>query len=36
EVQEHIKRELAIDQLSSTVTPEMFWDEFKASSFYLN
>lgn len=34
EVQSQIERELAIEQLSGTVTPEMFWSEFDASWFY--
>ena len=34
EVESHIERELAIEQLSGTVTPEMFWAEFDARWFY--
>lgn len=34
EVQSQIERELAIEQLSGSVTPEMFWSEFDAWWFY--
>ena len=34
EVKSHIERELAIEQLSGSVTPEMFWSEFGATWFY--
>lgn len=34
DVKEHIARELAMEQLSSTIAPEVFWDEFKAKWFY--
>nr|WP_106782188.1 peptidyl-prolyl cis-trans isomerase [Lysinibacillus timonensis] len=34
EVKDYIKRELALDQLPSTVTPESFWSEFNARSFF--
>ncbi|MCM3745636.1 peptidyl-prolyl cis-trans isomerase [Sporosarcina luteola] len=34
EVKEHIKRELAIEQLPQSVNPEAFWKEFDAKWFY--
>ena len=34
EVKAQIERELAIEQLAGTVTPEMFWTEFDATWFY--
>ncbi|WP_432353775.1 peptidyl-prolyl cis-trans isomerase [Sporosarcina sp. A2] len=34
EVQEHIRRELALQQLSQSVSPETFWQEFDAHWFY--
>lgn len=34
EVEEHIRRELALQQLSQSVTPEAFWQEFDAQWFY--
>lgn len=34
EVKEHIRRELALQQLSQSVTPETFWKEFDAHWFY--
>ncbi|MCG7346242.1 peptidyl-prolyl cis-trans isomerase [Sporosarcina sp. ACRSL] len=34
EVKDHIKRELAIEQLPQTVNPEAFWKEFDATWFY--
>ena len=34
EVQAHIERELAIEQLAGKVTPEMFWSEFDATWLY--
>ncbi len=34
EVKEHIKRELALEQLPQTVSPEAFWKEFDAKWFY--
>ena len=34
DVQEHIRRELALQQLSQSVTPETFWQEFDAHWFY--
>ena len=34
EVKEHIKRELALEQLPQTVNPEAFWKEFDAKWFY--
>ncbi|WP_251639799.1 peptidyl-prolyl cis-trans isomerase [Sporosarcina sp. NCCP-2716] len=34
DVQEHIRRELALQQLSQSVTPETFWQEFDAKWFY--
>lgn len=34
EVKEHIQRELALEQLPQTVTPEALWSEFDASWFY--
>ncbi|MER1998168.1 MAG: peptidyl-prolyl cis-trans isomerase [Lysinibacillus sp.] len=34
EVKTQIERELAIEQLSGSVTPEMFWSEFDATWFY--
>lgn len=34
EVKDHIKRELALEQLPQTVNPEAFWKEFDAKWFY--
>lgn len=34
EVKDHIKRGLAMEQLSSSITPEMFWKEFDVTWFY--
>lgn len=34
EVKEHIRSELALQQLSQSVTPETFWKEFDAHWFY--
>lgn len=34
EVKEHIKRELALEQLPEKVNPEAFWKDFKAKWFY--
>ncbi|MFJ7936827.1 peptidyl-prolyl cis-trans isomerase [Sporosarcina sp. NPDC096371] len=34
DVKDHIKRELALEQLSQSVNPEAFWDEFDAKWFY--
>lgn len=34
EVKDHIKRELAIEQLPQSVNPEAFWKEFDAKWFY--
>lgn len=34
EVKDHIKRVLAMEQLSSSITPEMFWKEFDVTWFY--
>ncbi|WP_332650611.1 peptidyl-prolyl cis-trans isomerase [Lysinibacillus sp. 54212] len=34
EVQGHIARELAMEQLPSTIAPEVFWSEFKAKWYY--
>lgn len=34
EVKGHIARELAMEQLPSTITPEVFWSEFNAKWFY--
>lgn len=36
EVKEHIRRELAMEQLPQSVSPEAFWKEFKASWYYGN
>ncbi|WJY26710.1 MULTISPECIES: peptidyl-prolyl cis-trans isomerase [Sporosarcina] len=36
DVKEHIRRELALQQLSQSVTPETFWQEFDAHWFYGN
>lgn len=33
-VKEHIKRELALEQLPESVSPEAFWEEFDAKWFY--
>lgn len=33
-VKDHIKRELAMEQLPSSITPEAFWKEFDATWFY--
>lgn len=34
EVKDHIKRELALEQLPELVSPEVFWEEFDAKWFY--
>ncbi len=34
DVNDHIKRELALEQLPQSVNPEAFWDEFDAKWFY--
>lgn len=34
EVEEHIRRELALEQLPQTVNPEAFWKEFDAEWYY--
>ena len=34
EVKDHIKREIALEQLPQTVSPEAFWKEFDAKWFY--
>lgn len=34
EVKDHISRELAMEQLSPTIAPEVFWSEFGAEWFY--
>ncbi|QDQ00591.1 foldase [Lysinibacillus fusiformis] len=34
DVKEHIERELALEQLPQSVTPEAFWSEFKATWYY--
>lgn len=34
EVKDHIKRELALEQLPESVSPEAFWEEFDAKWFY--
>lgn len=34
EVKEHIRRELALEQLPEKVNPEAFWKDFKATWFY--
>ncbi|WP_318617512.1 peptidyl-prolyl cis-trans isomerase [Sporosarcina sp. YIM B06819] len=34
DVKDHIRRELALEQLPQTVNPEAFWDEFDAKWFY--
>jgi foldase protein PrsA len=34
EVKDHIKRELGLEQLPQTVSPEAFWKEFDAKWFY--
>ena len=34
EVNDHIKRELALEQLPESVSPEAFWEEFDAKWFY--
>jgi len=34
EVKDHIRRELSLEQLPQTVTPETFWEEFDATWFY--
>lgn len=34
EVKDHIRRELAIEQLPQAVNPEAFWEEFDAEWFY--
>ena len=36
EVAEHIRRELALEQLPQSVSPEAFWKEFNAKWFYGN
>ena len=35
EVKEHIKTELAMEQLPTNVSAEMFWEEFNVTSYYL-
>ncbi|HWL25036.1 MAG TPA: peptidyl-prolyl cis-trans isomerase [Ureibacillus sp.] len=35
EVEEHIKTELAMEQLPSNVSTEMFWEQFNVTSYYL-
>ena len=34
DVKDHIRRELALDQLPQSVTQEAFWEEFNADWFY--
>ena len=34
EVEDHVKRQLALEQLPSSITPEAFWAEFNAAWFY--
>ncbi len=34
EVKDHIRRELALEQLPESITPEAFWKEFDAQWFY--
>ena len=34
DVKEHIERELALEQVPQSVTPEKFWSEFKATWYY--
>ncbi|EON74665.1 peptidyl-prolyl cis-trans isomerase [Lysinibacillus sphaericus] len=34
DVKEHIERELALEQLPQSMTPEAFWSEFKATWYY--
>ncbi|AHN20127.1 foldase [Lysinibacillus sphaericus] len=34
DVKEHIERELALEQLQQSITPEAFWSEFKATWYY--
>ena len=34
DVKDHIKREIALEQLSQSVTPEAFWKEFDTEWFY--
>ena len=34
EVEDHVKRQLALEQLPSSITPEAFWAEFNATWFY--
>lgn len=34
EVAEHIKRVLAVEQLSASITPEIFWADYKVDWFY--
>ncbi len=34
DVKEHIERELALEQLPQSVTPEAFWSEFNATWYY--
>ena len=34
EVADHVKRQLALEQLPSTITPEAFWAEFDATWVY--
>ncbi|KXH86809.1 peptidyl-prolyl cis-trans isomerase [Sporosarcina sp. HYO08] len=34
EVKDHVRREIALEQLSQSVTPEAFWQEFNATWFY--
>ena len=33
-VEDHVKRQLALEQLPSTITPEVFWAEFDATWIY--
>ncbi|MFJ7953671.1 peptidyl-prolyl cis-trans isomerase [Lysinibacillus sp. NPDC096418] len=34
DVKEHIERELALEQIQQSITPEAFWSEFKATWYY--
>ena len=34
EVEKHVKRQLALEQLPSSITPEAFWAEFGVEWFY--
>ena len=34
DVKEHIERELALEQIQQSVTPEAFWSEFDATWYY--